>query len=75
MVFLGEKTENKSRRRLMMEVAVSHPGDKLSSFRAGYPVQADLICICYYCILYVGSLANKNQSINHAASLGCRFVT
>ena len=32
----------------------------------GYPVQADLILICYSCILYVGSLANKNQSINQS---------
>ena len=30
----------------------------------GYPVQADLFFICYYCILlYVGSLSNKSQSI------------
>ena len=33
----------------------------------GYPVQADLYLICYYCILlYVGSLSNKNQSINQS---------
>ena len=41
----------------------------------GYPVQADLFLICYYCILlYVGSLSNKiNQSINQ--SIRERHVT
>ena len=33
----------------------------------GYPVQADLILTCSSCVLlYVGSFANKNQSINQS---------
>ena len=42
----------------------------------GYPVQADLFLICYYCILlYVGSLSNKiNQSIYKGQNLHNHIV-
>ena len=43
------------------------PHWKCSRASVGFLVQADSILICYSCILlFVGSLANKNQSINRS---------
>ena len=48
-------------------MSVRDPTEISSRAFVGYPVQADLFLICYYCILlYVGSLSNKNQSIDQS---------